>query len=89
VVFVTEHILTIPELSLEPRGAPLGSAAADYATRTVRAHAIRVADGVGEPTSVCGEFVHGELLDVPFDATEVSARCARCADLLGLPHAPS
>jgi hypothetical protein len=81
---VSEQILTIPEVTLEP---VTSSSDVDYQTRTLREHAIRVTDGIGEPTSLCGEFVHGDLLDVPFETTRAPIRCARCADLLGLDHA--
>jgi hypothetical protein len=80
-------ILTIPELTLEPSGALTGSGVMDYQSRTVQEHAIRVTEGVAEPTTLCGEFVHGQLLDVAFESTQPARRCVRCAELAGLPHA--
>ena len=81
---MSEQILTIPEIALVPSGAPSGTAGLGYEVRTVNEHAIRVTDGVAEPTTLCGEYVHGQVLDVAFETVQVSTRCARCAELLGL-----
>ena len=65
-----------------------GAVGARYRPESVRDHAIWVRDGVRDTLTVCGVVVPGAPLDATFEAGELLTRCARCADLFGLPRLP-
>lgn len=80
----------VDETQLVKSRTVTGSMATAYDPMPVRVHAVPVEDGAAADRAVCGFRYRGDRLsEVPFDWQEVpfGARCQKCAQALGGPHA--